>query len=170
MGNKDIRLAGIAYESLVNGPEIRRVIFAQGCKHNCLGCFNPETHDFLGGEVFDMDFLLEDIKSNPILAGVTFSGGDPWEQGDKFAYLAREIKGYGLNIWCYTGYTFEYILQHKNERKGWREMLEYIDVLIDGRFEESKKEDGLKFRGSSNQRIIDLGESLRKGEVVVLDF
>lgn len=168
MENKDIRLAGIAYESLVNGPGIRRVIFAQGCKHNCIGCFNPETHDFLGGDIFDMDFILEEIKSNPLLTGVTFSGGDPFEQGDKFAYLAKEIKGYGLNIWCYSGYTFEYILEHRDARKGWRELLEYTDVLIDGKFVESLKEDGLKFRGSSNQRIIKVRSSLREGEVVDL--
>ena len=170
MENKDIRLAGIAYESLVNGTGIRRVIFAQGCKHNCAGCFNPETHDLLGGDVFDMDFLLEEIKSNPILTGVTFSGGDPFEQGEKFAYLAKEIKGNDLNIWCYSGYTFEYILEHRDERDGWHELLEYIDVLIDGKFVESLEEEGLKFRGSCNQRIIDVKESLEKKEVVVLDY
>ncbi|MGL5245753.1 MAG: 4Fe-4S cluster-binding domain-containing protein, partial [Sarcina sp.] len=94
---KNIRLAGIAYESLVNGPGMRRVFFSQGCKHNCEGCFNKDTHDFDLGEEMDMDKLIKDIKENPMLKGVTFSGGDPLEQADKFSYMAKEIKNLGLN-------------------------------------------------------------------------
>jgi anaerobic ribonucleoside-triphosphate reductase activating protein len=166
--DKKIRLSGIAYESLVNGPGMRRVFFAQGCKHNCKGCFNPMTHDFNGGELRDMDELLREVRENPMLKGVTFSGGDPWEQAEKFAYMAKEIKKMGLNVWSYTGYTFEYIREHMEERKGWKELLENIDVLVDGPFQEDKKQDGLRFRGSSNQRIIDVKESLRVGEAVVI--
>lgn len=166
--DKKIRLSGIAYESLVNGPGMRRVFFAQGCKHNCKGCFNPMTHDFNGGELRDMDELLKEVRENPMLKGVTFSGGDPWEQAEKFAYMAKEIKKMGLNVWSYTGYTFEYIREHMEERKGWKELLENIDVLVDGPFQEDKKQDGLRFRGSSNQRIIDVKESLRVGEAVVI--
>lgn len=166
--DKKIRLSGIAYESLVNGPGMRRVFFAQGCKHNCKGCFNPMTHDFNGGELRDMDELLKEVRENPMLKGVTFSGGDPWEQAEKFAYMAKEIKKMGLNVWSYTGYTFEYIRENMEERKGWKELLENIDVLVDGPFQEDKKQDGLRFRGSSNQRIIDVKESLRVGEVVVI--
>lgn len=168
--DKKIRLSGIAYESLVNGPGMRRVFFAQGCKHDCKGCFNPMTHDFSGGELRDMDELLQEIRENPMLKGVTFSGGDPWEQAEKFAYMAKEIKKIGLNVWSYTGYTFEYIREHIEERKGWKELLENIDVLVDGPFEQDKKQDGLRFRGSNNQRIIDVKESLRVGEVVVIPF
>lgn len=168
--DKNIRLSGIAYESLVNGPGMRRVFFSQGCKHNCKGCFNPDTHDFNGGENRNMDELINDVIENPILRGVTFSGGDPWEQADKFAYMAEEFKKHKLSVWSYTGYTFEYILEHKDERKGWAQLLNNIDVLVDGKFEEDKKEDGLKFRGSSNQRIIDVIESLKKGKVVTLDY
>jgi anaerobic ribonucleoside-triphosphate reductase activating protein len=162
-----VRLSGIAYESLVNGPGIRRVLFSQGCKHNCPGCFNPDTHSFQGGKEYNCDEIIEDIKKNPLLRGVTFSGGDPLEQADKFAYLAKRIKNLGLNIWTYTGYTFEYILQHQHERAGWADLLKHIDVLVDGRFQEENKSEYLKFRGSSNQRIIDVQRSLSSGRVVL---
>ncbi|MGL5634235.1 MAG: anaerobic ribonucleoside-triphosphate reductase activating protein [Sarcina sp.] len=163
MGKK-IRLSGIAYESLVNGIGMRRVFFAQGCKHNCEGCFNTDTHDFKGGELFEIDELVADMEGNFLLKGVTFSGGDPMEQPEEFAYMAEQIKKLGLNIWSYTGYVFEDIL--KDEKK--KQLLEKIDVLVDGKFEINKKEEGLKFKGSSNQRIIDVKESLKTGEVVIL--
>lgn len=173
MSNK-IRLSGIAYESLVNGPGIRRVFFSQGCKHNCKGCFNPETHSFELGEEKDMDELIEDVINSPFIKGVTFSGGDPLEQADKFAYMAKKlndiIKYRDFNIWCYTGYKFEYILNNLDERLGWKELINNIDVLVDGKFEEDKKEEGLKFRGSSNQRIIDIKESLKSKKIVVLEY
>lgn len=168
--DKSIRLSGIAYESLVNGPGMRRVFFAQGCRHNCKGCFNSDTHDFNGGEDRNMDELIESVLDNPILRGVTFSGGDPWEQADKFAYMAKRFKKNNLSVWSYTGYTFEYILEHKDERNGWNELLNNIDVLVDGKFEEDKMVEGLKFRGSSNQRIIDIKETLKQGNVITLDY
>lgn len=158
------------YESLVNGPGIRRVFFSQGCKHNCKGCFNTATHDFNGGEVFDMDKLIEDVKVNPMLKGVTFSGGDPLEQAKEFSYMAKNFKSLGLNVWCYTGYSFEYIMDKLDKKAQWKELIENIDVLVDGKFEEENKVPGLRFRGSSNQRIIDVKESLRTGEVVVLKY
>ena len=168
MGNM-IRLSGIAYESLVNGPGMRRVLFAQGCNHNCKGCFNPETHDFNGGELKDIDEIVKDILENPILKGVTFSGGDPLEQADKFAYIAQKLRANNLNIWCYTGYTFEEILKNKEQRKGWSELLNNIDVLVDGKFDETKKGE-LRYRGSSNQRIIDINKTLETGEIQVLNY
>lgn len=167
---KTIRLSGIAYESLVNGPGMRRVFFAQGCKHNCKSCFNPETHDFAGGEERDIDQLIEDTLSNPILKGVTFSGGDPWEQAENFAYMASIFRENGLNIWSYTGYKYEYIMENKDKRAGWNELINNIDVLVDGRFEEDKMEEGLKFKGSINQRIIDVKESLKRGEIIILKY
>lgn len=167
---RTIKLSGIAYESLVNGLGMRRVFFAQGCKHNCKGCFNPDTHDFNGGEERDMDELIKDTLSNPILRGVTFSGGDPWEQADKFAYMAKVFKDNRLDIWSYTGYTYEYILENKDKRLGWNELLNNIDVLVDGKFEEEKMQDGLKFRGSTNQRVIDVKKSLSSNKVVLLDL
>lgn len=167
---KTIRLSGIAYESLVNGPGMRRVFFAQGCQHNCKGCFNPNTHDFYGGEEKDIDQLIEDSLANPIIRGVTFSGGDPWEQADKFAYMAKAFRENGLNIWSYTGYKYEYIIENKDMRLGWSELLNNIDVLVDGKFEEDKMEKGLKFRGSANQRIIDVKESIRLNQIITIDY
>jgi anaerobic ribonucleoside-triphosphate reductase activating protein len=164
--SNSIRLAGIAYGSLVNGPGLRRVLFSQGCRHNCRGCFNPETHSFTEGKLCNMDEIIEEIKNDTIISGITFSGGDPFEQADKFAYIAGSIRETGKNIWCYTGYTFEYILENKEQRTGWNDLLNNIDVLIDGRFEEDKKVTGLKFRGSGNQRIIDVKESLKENKVI----
>ena len=169
-----IRLAGIAYESLVNGPGLRRVFFSQGCNHNCKSCFNPETHSFESGEEKNIDELIEDVINSSFIKGVTFSGGDPLEQADKFAYIAKslkeKIKDRDFNIWCYTGYKFEYILNNLDERLGWRELINNIDVLVDGKFEEDKKEEGLKFKGSTNQRIINVKESLKYDKVVILSY
>lgn len=168
MGSKKVRLAGIAYESLVNGPGMRRVFFAQGCKHNCKGCFNPSTHDFKGGQLKDIDELVCDVKSNPMITGVTFSGGDPFEQPEEFAYMAAKINELNLNIWCYTGYTFEDIINGSDKAK--KHLLSNVDVLVDGKFQESKKNIKLKFRGSSNQRIIDVKKSLAFNDIVLLTF
>lgn len=168
--DKNIRLSGIAYESLVNGPGIRRVFFSQGCIHNCKGCFNPDTHPFTGGELRDMDELIQDVKENPMIKGITFSGGDPFEQADKFSYMAKEFRDLGLNIWSYTGYKFEYILAHLDRREGWRDLINCLDVLVDGRFELENKKDGLRFKGSSNQRIIDVKKSLKTGEVIEIEI
>lgn len=148
---KTVRLAGIAYESLVNGPGMRRVFFAQGCKHNCKGCFNPETHNFDGGEIMDMDELIKDVLDNPLLKGVTFSGGDPIEQAHSFSYMANIFKSSNLNIWCYTGYKFEDLLKKMELDKSIKDLLNNIDVLVDGKFEINNKKEGLKFKGSSNQ-------------------
>lgn len=167
---RTIRLSGIAYESLVNGPGMRRVYFSQGCKHNCLGCFNPDTHDFNGGEELDMDKLIEDAVNNPILKGITFSGGDPLERATEFSYMAKAFKKTGLNIWCYTGYTFEEVIENMKYNRDLKELMENIDVLVDGKFEINKKDEGLRFRGSSNQRIIDIQKSLKLNEVIILDI
>lgn len=168
--SKKIRLAGIAYESLVNGPGIRRVFFSQGCKHNCKGCFNPDTHDFCGGEERDMEELIEDVISNPFLKGVTFSGGDPFERAEDFAYMAQKFKEHNLNIWTYTGYTYEYIIENLDKVAGWKKLIENIDVLVDGKFEIDKKDERLKFRGSSNQRIIDIKKSLQNNSIVLFEL
>lgn len=169
MSNK-IRLAGIAYESLVNGPGIRRVFFSQGCNHDCVGCFNKDTHNFSGGDEMEIDSLIKDVSENPMIKGITFSGGDPLEQAEKFAYMASEFKKIGLNIWCYTGYTFEYIIENLDNRIGWRDLIYNIDVLVDGKFELNKTKNGLRFRGSTNQRIIDVKKSMNSGVIELLEF
>lgn len=167
---KMIRLSGIAYESLVNGPGLRRVFFSQGCKHNCKGCFNPDTHDFSGGEERDMDELIQDVIENPMIKGVTFSGGDPFERAEEFAYMAKKFKEHGLNVWSYTGYTYEYIMENLNKALGWKDLMFNLDVIVDGRFEEDKKQDGLRFKGSTNQRIIDVKETMKSGEITLFNI
>lgn len=167
--SKYVRLAGIAYESLVNGPGMRRVYFAQGCRHNCNGCFNKETHDFNGGELKNMDELIKDAIGNPMLTGITFSGGDPLEQAENFAYMAKAFKKAGLNIWCYTGYTFEQILNMIKENKALKELIDNIDVLVDGKFEINNKKDSLRFKGSTNQRLINVKESLDKNKIITIE-
>lgn len=155
-----LRISGIVNESIVDGPGIRLVIFAQGCKHNCLGCHNPDTHHFNGGTLMEHADIIDIIKKNPLLDGVTFSGGDPFEQALSFAILGEEIKKLGLNIITYTGYKYEDILE--SNQPGWKELLDTTDYLMDGPFELDNKSLELRFRGSSNQRIIDV----KKGEVL----
>ena len=129
-----IRLSGIAYESLVNGPGIRRVFFSQGCKHNCIGCFNPDTHDFNGGEERDIDELIKDLADNPFIDGVTFSGGDPMFQPVACIEIAKYAKSKGYNIWVYTGFTFEELIEMSKKNPIYTEFLHNIDVLVDGKF------------------------------------
>lgn len=155
MINMKIRLAGIIETSINNGEGIRKVIFAQGCKHHCKGCFNPSTHDFNGGYECDTDKIIERINNDYMIDGVTFSGGDPFEQAEAFAEIAKNINP-ELNIWCYTGYTLQEIIDKANEKPEWVDLLTHIDVLVDGKFEEDKKDRNLKFKGSSNQNIIQL--------------
>mgnify|MGYP002765306543 FL=1 len=149
-----VRLAGIVETSINNGEGIRKVIFAQGCKHHCKGCFNPDTHDFNGGYDCDTEKIIERINNDYMIDGVTFSGGDPFEQAEAFAHIAKNINK-ELTIWCYTGYTLQQIIDNI-DRPGWKELITNIDVLVDGKFEEDKKDRNLKYKGSSNQNIIEL--------------
>lgn len=160
-----VRLAGLLPSSLVNGPGIRMVIFAQGCIHNCEGCFNQHTHSFDGGEEINCEEIINKIKKDPFLKGVTFSGGDPFEQPNQFKWLADEIHKLGLNIWSYTGYTFEELLKDSEKY----ELLKSIDILVDGKFVISLKSDKCKFRGSTNQRIIDIQKSLKQNKVIEVE-
>ncbi len=167
---KQIRISGIINESIVDGPGIRMVIFAQGCRHNCKGCHNPQTHSFDGGELIEIDEIVEKIRKNPLLDGVTFSGGEPFEQADAFAALAKKIKELGLNVMVYSGYTFEQLIQNSNDRKGWMELLNNAKILVDGPFILEQKDLLLKFRGSSNQRIINIEKSLVSGNIELADL
>lgn len=165
--NKQIRVAGIINESIVDGPGIRMVIFAQGCKHKCKGCHNPNTHTFDGGELVDIDKIINDLKKNTLLDGVTLSGGDPFEQAEPFAELAQEVKKIGLNVITYTGYTYEQLMGFASERKGYRELMQNTDLLVDGPFIMEEKSLLLKFRGSKNQRIINVPNSIKNKKVVL---
>jgi len=164
-----IRIAGIIKESIVDGPGIRMVVFAQGCRHGCPGCHNPGTHSFDAGALATVDSVLEQAKRNPLLDGITFSGGDPFEQAEAFALLARKAKEHGMDIVTYTGYTYEYIIQNLSGHRGWDALLDETDILIDGRYEADKRNLLLKFRGSENQRIIDVKRSKAEGRIVTIE-
>lgn len=160
-----INLAGIEYESKVNGVGIRRVFFSQGCTHNCKNCFNPSTHSFYGGKEFDTDELANKVFENPLLDGVTFSGGDPFQQSKAFYILSKKLKEKNINIWAYTGYTIEEIL--KNNISYQIKLLNNVDVLVDGRFDEKLYLDSLKFKGSTNQRIINVPRTLQEEKIIL---
>ena len=162
-----LRIAGIEPESFVDGPGIRMTVFTHGCHHNCPGCQNTQTHDFNGGHFIDIDEILAMIDENPLLDGVTFSGGDPMDQAAALVPLAREIKDRGLNLVIFTGYTFERLQELSQERPEMFELLTFADILIDGPFVMAKRSLDIKFRGSSNQRIIDVQQSLVEGHVVL---
>lgn len=167
-----IRLShGITRDSIVDGPGLRAVIWTQGCRHNCTGCHNPCTHNFNGGFLMDIEDIIEEFKELRLHRGVTFSGGDPFEQPYECIEIAKAAKNKGLDIWCYTGYTFEELINKRGTKykDGWIEFLKYIDVLIDGPFILEKKNLLLKFRGSENQRILDVKKSLRFRSPVLLE-
>lgn len=165
-----LRLAGVIRESIVDGPGIRMVVFAQGCPHRCPGCHNPESHDPNGGYDSSVERILEAIKRNPMLTGVTLSGGDPFVQAEEMAVLAKEVHALGLNVITYTGYTMEELLQHLDDQPGWRHLLEETDTLVDGPFRLAEKTLMLRFRGSRNQRVIDPAASLKEGRAVEKEF
>ena len=163
-----LRLFVTANDSIVDGPGRRYTVFVLGCIHNCTGCHNPGSHDIEGGYEKDVLEIFSEISRNPLLDGVTFSGGEPFLQAKPLCELAKLVKDKNLNIYVYSGFTFEQLLSGANEENGWRELLEISDVLIDGKFEEDKKHYTLLFKGSENQRIIDIKESFKKGEAVVI--
>lgn len=164
--SRSLRIAGIINESIVDGPGIRLVVFAQGCPHKCTGCHNPHTHDFEEGSLIEVDDVIMQMKNNPLLDGITLSGGEPFEQAEAFGELAAKARSHGYNVMTYTGYTYEYILEKMERRTGWAGLLANTDILVDGRFELEKRNLLLKFRGSENQRIIDVKRSIVENMVV----
>ncbi|MGE5632766.1 MAG: anaerobic ribonucleoside-triphosphate reductase activating protein [Caulobacteraceae bacterium] len=161
----ELRLAGIVKESVVDGPGFRYVIFAQGCTHGCKGCHNPDTHDLCGGYTVDIQNILEDIRNSKYIDGVTFSGGEPFLQAEPFIAIAEKLKEANIDIVCYTGYTYEQLLESKNESR--IKLLKLIDTLIDGPYIEELKDLSLTYRGSRNQRIIDVKSSLKENKAVI---
>lgn len=158
-----IRLAddNLLTDSIVDGEGLRAVLWTQGCSHNCKGCHNPETHDFNKGVLVEVDEVKQLIEDLTLQDGITFSGGDPFFQPEPCIEIAKFAKEEGLNVWAYTGFLFEDLI--KNEKM--REFLNYVDVLVDGKFELDNKSLNLKFRGSTNQRIINVPRSLKMGKV-----
>ena len=165
-----VRLASeIQKNSIVDGEGIRAVVWAQGCKHNCPGCHNPETHDMLGGFAVDVEDVKKQLSELQFCDGVTFSGGDPMFQAEAFSELAKYVKSIGLNVWCYTGFTFEKLQKIASTDKYVKDFLNNIDVLVDGRFKIEERSLNLYFRGSRNQRIIDVKKSLLLNKVVEIE-
>lgn len=165
-----IRIAGVVPESVVDGPGFRYTIFTQGCSHNCKGCHNPQTHDFDGGYLADTDDLFSEMMSDPLIRGMTFSGGDPFEQPASLAELAVKVHAAGKDIICYTGYTYEQLIEKSAEDHSIMDLLRETDVLIDGPFILEQRNLELKFRGSGNQRVIDVKKTLESGGVVTFEF
>lgn len=166
-----IRLASyLQFDSIVDGKGIRTVIWTQGCIHNCPFCHNPETHSLDGGFLVDVSKIKKDISLLKGQSGITFSGGDPMLQPKECAEIAKYAKKIGLDVWCYTGYTFEKLLVLSKDNDDIMSFLNYIDVLVDGPFVISKKSYDVVFRGSSNQRLIDVKRSLDSNSVVLYDI
>lgn len=160
----------ITFDSIVDGPGLRMVIWTQGCAHNCRECHNPHTHNIDGGYDVDSEDIIKEIKSLKLQRGVTLSGGEPFLQPEALEEIVREAKNNKLDVWAYTGFTIEQLLDKKNPLyfKNLK-LLKQIDVLVDGKFIVEKKDINLKFRGSSNQRIINVDKTLKNKKVFLLD-
>ena len=159
-----MRIANTVSDSIVDGPGLRFTVFTQGCPHRCPGCHNPETHDPAGGREASVAELTAQLLSNPLTDGLTLSGGEPFCQPEECAALARVAHEKGLNVWVYTGYTYERLLS--GEVPGALALLGQTDVLVDGPFLLARKSYAALFRGSANQRLIDVPRSLAAGQVV----
>ncbi len=151
-----LRLSGIVEESIVDGPGLRFVVFVQGCPHHCPGCHNPKTHSFGDGYLETIPALYQHYAENPLLSGITFSGGEPFCQAAALARLGQKVHLAGGSVITYTGYTYEALLELASKDSGIRELLEETDLLIDGPYVEKLRSLELPFRGSSNQRLIPL--------------
>lgn len=163
----ELRIAGVVQESIVDGRGIRYTVFTQGCPHHCPGCHNPQTHDPAGGRLVSVEELFEDFRKNPMLKGITFSGGEPFCQPGPLAELAVLVHGAGKDVTVFSGWTYEQLLEQHDPQVD--ALLQETDVLIDGPFLEDLKNLELAFRGSENQRVIDLKETRRQGRLVLLE-
>ena len=152
-----IKVCGIEPESIVDGPGFRYVLFVQGCSHHCKGCHNPESWATDAGEEMTVSEIFAEIKANPNLSGVTFSGGEPFEQTPSLVELAKLIKAEGLTLMSYSGYTLEELEERKD--KATDELLSMLDMLVDGRYIEEQRNLTLIYRGSENQRVIDMNKT-----------
>lgn len=160
----DIRIYGLVNDSIVDGPGFRLAIFTQGCPHACEGCHNPESHDFNGGTIMTTDEIIRKMLDNPLLDGITLTGGDPFCQIEPCIELARAAHKNGLNVWAYSGWTYDELYAMDDTRA----LLENVDVLIDGPFILAQRTLEKRFMGSKNQRAIDVPASLSEGRAVVM--
>lgn len=163
----EIRLFGTASDSIVDGPGLRFAVFVQGCSHHCPGCHNLKSQDPSGGQIRTLDSLMEEIKANGLVHDVTLSGGEPFEQAAACAELARRLKDEGYGLWAYSGYLYEDLCEKAKEEPAIGQLLELADVLVDGPFIEAQKSLGLEWKGSANQRVIDLAATRQAGHIVL---
>lgn len=157
-----LRVAECVNDSIVDGPGFRYAVFTQGCFHGCEGCHNPQTHDPAGGHEITAQEILDKLQTNPLLDGITLTGGEPFLQAEALIPLAKGAKAMGLHVMAYSGYTFEELLQLPSAEA----LLQYVDMLIDGPFIAAKRTLELRFRGSANQRVIDVPRSLAAGTAI----
>ncbi|MEY8562865.1 anaerobic ribonucleoside-triphosphate reductase activating protein [Eggerthellaceae bacterium 3-80] len=165
MTDYNVQLFGVAPDSIVDGPGLRFAIFVQGCSHACPGCHNADSQPKTGGTSTTVDALMAQVEANKLISGVTLSGGEPFEQAHACAEIARRAHALGLNVWAYSGYLFEDL--QADCTPGAKELLDEIDILVDGPFVQARHSFDLEWRGSSNQRIIDVKASTAQGSVVL---
>lgn len=157
------RLADVINDSIVDGPGLRLSVYVQGCGHACPGCHNPSTHDFDGGRMSDTQEMVDLVRKNPLLSGITITGGEPFDQAEAMADLAEQVHAMGLNVVTYTGYTLEKLLEGLPEHPAWGKLLAQSDMLIDGPFILAERTLNLPYRGSKNQRLLSGTQSLQQG-------
>ena len=160
-----MRIASTVSDSIVDGPGLRFTVFTQGCPHHCPGCHNPATHDPSGGREVAVAELAAQLSTNPLTEGLTLSGGEPFLQAADCAALAQRARARGLDVWTYTGYTWEALAA--SGRPDWTALLDATDVLVDGPFVQARKSYDALFRGSDNQRLIDVKRTRARGQVVL---
>jgi len=164
-----MKIAGLVHDSIVDGPGLRYVVFTQGCRFCCEGCHNPDTWDFKGGTDISVDDIIDEMLSNQLIDGLTLSGGEPFDQAADCISLAAASRQKGLNVWVFTGMTFEELQAEAKREPKITGLLELTDVLVDGRFILSERTLSLKWRGSKNQRILDVHKSLKTGNGELYD-
>ena len=170
-GETKLHLAGVIRESIVDGPGYRFVVFVQGCPHHCKGCQNPQTWSFTeGGYDTTVENIMKAVKENKLITGVTLSGGEPFTQAKALTVLAKELRKEGLDVMAFSGWTFEELRDGADEENGWLDLLRELSLLIDGRFIQEQLTLELRFRGSKNQRIIDVQKSLQTGQAVLSEL
>lgn len=169
MSDTTLRIAGVVRESITDGPGVRFTVFAQGCPHRCEGCHNPQTWPFEGGALVTVGAVIAKMKADPLLQGLTLSGGEPFCQAGPMAALAKAAHAEGYDVVVYTGYTFEALLAMGQKDPDVRALLEVADLLVDGPFIRAQKSYALRFRGSANQRILDVKKSLVAGAAVLAE-
>ncbi len=165
--SEKLMVAGIVPESIVDGRGIRYTVFVQGCPHHCPGCHNPETHPFEGGTPMEVEEIFDEFQKNPILKGITFSGGEPFCQAEVLAQLARLVHKAGKDVTVYSGWTYEALSAMEDE--GVKALLEETDMLVDGPYLKEQRNLELSFRGSENQRLINMKRTRAEGSPVLFE-